>query len=77
VAGGLVVNLAASVGFLVLIMHGAPVAALVVGHVLPVPYNLLVAVGVWRSAARYAGPPGLAQAARLVTIVGMTVLSVV
>jgi hypothetical protein len=75
VAGGLVVNLATSIAFLALITQGATVAALFVGYVLSVPYNIVAAVGVWRSAGRYPGPRHLAQAARLVTVIGMTVLS--
>jgi hypothetical protein len=74
-AYGLVLNIATSIGFLLLISRDQPLAALVVGYVLSVPYNILAAVGVWRSADRYAGPPALAQAARLATVIGMTVLS--
>lgn len=45
-------------------MHVSNVASLA-AFVLPVPYNLFVAVAVWRSAGRYAGPPLRAQLARL------------
>jgi hypothetical protein len=72
---GLVVNLSTSLGFLLLIAQDRPVAALLVGYLVSVPYNILAAVGVWRAAARYRGPPGLAQAARIAVVVGMTVLS--
>jgi hypothetical protein len=41
-----------------------------------VPYNIVATVDVWRAAGRYAGPPHWAQAARVVTVVGMGVLSV-
>lgn len=75
VAGGLVVNLSTSVLFLVLIMQGQTLAAFVVGYALSVPYNIVAAVGVWRSAARYAGPPHWAQAARLAAVVGLGLLS--
>ena len=56
--------------------RGEPIAALIVGYALSVPYNILATVGVWRAAAHYAGPQHWAQAARLATLVGMAVLSV-
>jgi hypothetical protein len=76
VAGGLAVNLTTSLAFLVLITQDWPIAALIVGYVLSVPYNIVATVGVWRAAGRYAGPPHWAQAARVATVVGMGVLSV-
>jgi hypothetical protein len=75
VAGGIVVNALTSIAFLALIMGDLIVPAFVVGYVLSVPYNIVATVGVWRSAARYPGPRHLAQAARIVTVLGMTVLS--
>lgn len=76
VIGGILVNLLTSLVFLVLIMQGQPLAAIVVGYVLSVPYNVVVTVGVWRSAGRYSGPRHWADLARLVTTVGMGILSV-
>lgn len=73
---GLLVNLASSMLFLGLMTMDRPWAALVVGYVLSVPYNLLATVGVWRSAARHEGDPGQANLARLVTVVVMLVLTV-
>jgi hypothetical protein len=75
VLGGLAVNLSTTILFLVLISNELPVAALIVGYGLSVPYNILVAVGVWRSAARHEGDPRWAETARLVTLVGMIILS--
>ncbi len=75
VIGGLAVNLSTSVLFLVLIMQGQPLAALVVGYAFSVPYNILAAVGVWRSAGRFSGPRHWADAARIVTTIGMVILS--
>jgi hypothetical protein len=72
---GLLVNLATSGLFLTLIMFDRPFAALFVGYVLSVPYNVVALVGVWRSAARYQGQAGLADVARIVTIVVMLLLS--
>lgn len=43
---------------------------------LPKPYNIFVAVAVWRSAGRYEGPETHAELARIVTVIlmiGMTV----
>lgn len=74
VIGGVSFNLLATMLFLALLSADRPVAALVIGHV-PVPYNIVAAVGVWRSAARYEGPRQLAGLARVVTLVGMVLLS--
>lgn len=76
VAGGLAVNVTTSLAFLILIARDQPIAALIAGYVLSVPYNIVAAVGVWRAAGHYAGPQHWAQAARMVTLVGMGVLSV-
>ena len=73
---GLLVNLTSSVAFLALIAAGRPWAALFVGYVLSVPYNILAGVGVWRSAAHYDGPAGHAELARIVVVVVMLLLSV-
>lgn len=76
VFGGLVVNITTSLLFLLLITQGQAAAALLVGYGLSVPYNILVAVGVWRSAARDPGPPARAGLIRTVTLVGLLLLSV-
>ena len=73
---GLLVNLTTTALFLALITVDRPWAALIVGHVLSVPYNVVAAVGVWRSASRYQGAAVLAALARIVTVVTMLVLSV-
>ena len=75
VIGGLAVNFASTFGLLVLLTFDRPVAALLVGHAVSLPYNIVAGVGVWRSAARYEGPPRLAGLARLLTAIGLTVLS--
>ncbi|HSF96840.1 MAG TPA: hypothetical protein VLA52_17575 [Thermohalobaculum sp.] len=58
------VNAVATVGSLAVIAAGlaAPVALAV--HLLPLPYTVACATGVWRSAGRYDGAPALADAAR-------------
>jgi hypothetical protein len=73
---GLLVNLTTSGLFLTLITLDRPLAALFVGYVLSVPYNIVTVVGVWRSAARYEGQAAHADLARIVTIVVMLLLTV-
>jgi hypothetical protein len=73
---GLLINLTTSVLFLALITIDRPWAALFVGYGLSVPYNVVAVVGVWRSAARYEGPPGHAELARIVVVGVMLLLSV-
>ena len=75
IIGGLAVNLTTSFLFLVLIAAERPIAALVAGYAFSVPYNVLVLVAVWRSAARYEGDPLWANLARIVTLVLMTLAS--
>lgn len=73
--GGLVVNLATSILFLVLITFDFPWLAVLVGYGCSLPYNLVALVGVWRSSARYGGPKLHADLARGATAVLMVVLS--
>ena len=75
IAIGLLVNLTTSALFLVLITADQPWAALFVGYALSVPYNVVAVVGVWRSAARYQGPAGHAELARIVIVIVMLLLS--
>jgi hypothetical protein len=71
----LLVNATTSLLFLMLLTLGQTAAAFVAGYALSVPYNVVAAVGVWRSAARHPGPPGLAQAARLAATLWLALLS--
>ena len=73
---GLTVNVVTSLLFLALIAADRPLAALFAGYVCSVPYNVVAVVGVWRSAARYQGERAHAELARLITLVGMVILSV-
>ena len=75
VAGGIVVNLTTSILFLALIMADWIVAAFVVGYTFSVPYNIVAAVGVWRSAGRYEGERHWAELARIATVAAMILLS--
>ena len=72
---GIAVNLITSLLFLVLLSWDRPIAALFVGYALSVPYNVVAVVGVWRSAARYEGERLHADLARIVSLVGMVLLS--
>ena len=76
VIGGLIVNGLSSALFAYLIMAELPIWAAVAGYSFSVPYNVIVAVGVWRSADRHDGDRRFAETARLVTAVGMILLSV-
>lgn len=75
VLGGLLVNLSTSLGFYLLLIEDLLIPALLVGYGLSLPYNLIVVVGVWRSANAYRGGKTWADLARIVTLVGMAVLS--
>jgi hypothetical protein len=75
VLGGLAVNLSTSLLFLVFLMQGWTATALFVGYACSVPYNILVTIGVWRSAARASPGSALARIAPTVTLLGMVVLS--
>ncbi len=73
---GVAVNLLTSAFFLVLLVAERPIAALIVGYGVSVPYNVFVVVCVWRAADRYDGDPAHADLARFVTLVGMILLTV-
>lgn len=76
VIGGITVNLLTSLGFLILLTMDLLLAAYFVGYGLSLPYNLVVTVGVWRAAGRAVGEPRKASTYRIVTVVGMALLSV-
>ncbi len=76
VFGGLAINVATSALLLFLIMADRPIFAFIAGYAPSVPYNVIVSVGVWRSADRYVGDRRWADRARIVTIIGMVLLSV-
>lgn len=71
----LIVNGVTTLAFLLLILAGQPVAALLVGYPIPVAYNIVAGVGVWRAAARYSGDPQWAMLARIASFAGLLVLS--
>ena len=64
VCGGIAVNALTKTGFLVLLAEGQVWLAMVVNLALAVPFGIVALVGVWRSAARFAGPALHADLAR-------------
>jgi hypothetical protein len=64
----LVLNIAATLGALTLVLTEAPIAFAAIVHVLPLPYSLFAATGAWRSADRYTGNPVHAAMAKLALI---------
>ena len=75
VFGGIVINVASSIGFLILVLNDYLIAAVIVGYGLSLPYNLLVTVGVWRSAEQYTGDRHWADLLKFITVIGMALLS--
>ena len=53
--GVFAINVSSSALLLILIMADRPIYAFIAGYVPTIPYNVIVCVGVWRSADRYAG----------------------
>ena len=66
---GSLANLTATIAALGLLATNAPGLLALAIFLIPAPYNLVAAVGVWRSAARYRGPPVWANAARIAVII--------
>jgi hypothetical protein len=76
VAGGVAVNGATALLLLALLAADRPIAALLLGYGLPMPYNVAALVGVWRSAGRHEGKRLHAELARIITPILILVLSV-
>lgn len=72
---GLLVNLVTSLLFLALVINEANAIVLVLAYAIPMPYNFVIAVAVWRSANSYPGPKEHANLARFVTVIWMVVLT--
>ena len=64
----LILNLAATIAALTLILVEAPIILAAIVHFLPLPYSLFAATGTWRSADRYDGNPSVANAVKAVII---------
>jgi hypothetical protein len=72
---GLSVNVLTHFAFFALLVNDANTALVALAFALPVPYNVLVAVAVWRSAGRYPGSKKWAEWARVGTVIWMVVLT--
>lgn len=75
VALGLGVNGVCTIGALALAVFDAPPAAMIAVFVLAIPYNVLITVGVWRSAESYEGEKKWADLARAATVIWAVVLT--
>lgn len=72
---GLLVNVSTSILFLWLVMAEQPAVLLAAAYLGPIPYNIVAAAGVWRSAARPDADPRWADPARIVATLGLAILS--
>jgi hypothetical protein len=70
---GTLVNVAMLLASMLLFAAGVPAAIAVAVHFLPVPYNILLFTGVWRSAAcnasQWAGPAQIGAAVWLIAAI--------
>ena len=73
---GFIINGSTSIACYALLIADEPVWALVIGYLPSVPYNIVAAVGVIRSARRSDADPALARFARVVIVPVMILLSV-
>ena len=72
---GTVVNVVAMIAAILFFVSGAPIALGVVVHFAPVPYNLLLLLGVWHAAQREASEWSFAaQAVAVVWFIAMLVV---
>lgn len=76
VLGGIAVNVVTSFLFLMLVSMDRPIMALIVGYGLSVPYNVIALVGVWRAEVPDESARTRADVMRIVTLVGMVLLTV-
>lgn len=76
VIGGIAVNAVTSFLFLMLVTADLPFLAIVVGYGLSVPYNVVALVGVWRAQVPGEDERTKADVMRIVTLVGMVLLTV-
>jgi len=75
VLNGLAINVATTTMFLILITLDQLWVALILGKGISLPYNIMVVVGVWRSADRYGGPRHHRELARILSVLLFTLLS--
>ena len=73
---GLLLNLATHALFFALLVRDAHIIPVALAFALPIPYNVLIIVAVWRSADRFPGPKSSAELARIAAVVLMIALTV-
>jgi hypothetical protein len=72
---GSLVNIVSTIAALILFVSGAPIALGVFAHFAPLPYNILLFLAVWQSAARETSDWSFpAQAAALVWLIAAIVI---
>ena len=76
VFGGVIINLVSSALFLILLLNDQLIAAFIIGYGFSLPYNILVFVGVWRSAEKYTGDQRWAELAKIATAIGIVLFSI-
>lgn len=72
----LLVNIATTLGFMVLLSNDQPAIALFVGYGLSVPYNVLALLALWRSADKHDGDRSTAQLMRIAGAAWIVLLTV-
>lgn len=65
----LLLNVLATATAAALVVNKAPIALAVIAHLASLPYSICAAIGMWRSADRYAGPRLYADAAKVAVMV--------
>jgi hypothetical protein len=73
---GFLANLLTTIGFFAAVAADAASTLALMVFLLPVPYNALILVAVWRSAGRYPGPRHWIDLARTFTALWVVVLTV-
>ena len=73
---GLLINLVTSLAFLALLTNDTNIALVALAFALPIPYNFVMVVAVWRSADRYSGPKTWADLARIGIVIWMVGLTI-
>jgi hypothetical protein len=72
---GATANIAATAAMMTALAAGAHGVVGLAIHLSPLPYNVTMTVGVWRSAARHSASPHHAQAARIAVVAWAILLS--
>ncbi len=74
---GTLANLFGTIASLAALSAGAPAVLVALIHLLPLPYNIVAGVGVWRSAGHYRGNSAWATLARVFVVVWAVVATLV